>query len=265
MRASVLSICFMLVFGMVLQAQEFSEKSYLNQDRKWLVEIPLWVPGFRGNLSYGDVTFDSSGSSEEKERERLSSSLGIEFYFVGRIRFTHKRFHLMADAFGGKINSVFTVDILNEERQFAEIAIQGIFPRFIAGYSILRFTDDNKYRIELIPYAGVRYVDFYLDSKIFASTIDINVNPGYFQPVLGVYVPIDYQRWRLESQVDYGALENNSSWVLSTSLRYRISKLIDLKLGYNHMNFMYKKQIAENQLKIDIRLSGPSLGIGFIF
>ena len=29
------------------------EKSFLRQDRSWTVEIPIWVPGFRGEYAYG--------------------------------------------------------------------------------------------------------------------------------------------------------------------------------------------------------------------
>lgn len=265
MKAKVSIICLILLLGEVSIAQDFSEKSYLNTNRLWLIEVPLWVPGFRGQLSYGDITFDSSGSTEEKERERVSSALGIDFYFVGRVRFSHRRFHFVADAFAGKINSVFTYKILNQEKDFAEVAIQGIFPRLSAGYSVARIGNERTYLIEFIPYVGVRHVNFSLKSEAFLSAVGIDVNPGYFQPIIGIYVPIIYNRWQLETQFDYGVVEKKFSWIITSSLRYRISKLIDLKLGYNHMNLLYKQQVSDKTLKLDIRLSGPALGIGFRF
>mgnify|MGYP000961791226 FL=1 len=58
------------------------EKYYTNISRHWLAEIPVWFPGFRGQIAFGDYNFSSSGSDEEKEYERLESEFGIQFYFV---------------------------------------------------------------------------------------------------------------------------------------------------------------------------------------
>ena len=32
-----------------------SQNDFLNSDQNWSVEIPIWIPGFRGQYAYGDI------------------------------------------------------------------------------------------------------------------------------------------------------------------------------------------------------------------
>jgi hypothetical protein len=36
----------------------------LLNDRDWTIEIPLWIPGFRGNLAYGDISIGGEDGSD---------------------------------------------------------------------------------------------------------------------------------------------------------------------------------------------------------
>ena len=40
------------------------DKHYLLDSSKWSIELPLWVPGFRGQLAYGKLDFES-GSRDD--------------------------------------------------------------------------------------------------------------------------------------------------------------------------------------------------------
>lgn len=145
-------------------AQDSKEEKYsTNNDRHWFAEIPIWIPGFRGQLAYGAYEFSSSGSDEEKEHEALKSDLGIEFYFVGRIAARYNNFWINADAFFGRIGSAFSYTSLigNKDKEIVDITVHGTIPRLVVGYSIWQHSNANDFKIELAPYAGITYVNIY--------------------------------------------------------------------------------------------------------
>ena len=254
--------------SIVVCAQNLKEeKYYTNNNRHWLAEIPIWVPGFRGQLAYGDFDFSSSGSDEEKEYERLESDVGIEFYFVGRIAAQYNKLWIQADAFSGEVGSVFSYTSLigNNEREIVDIKIQGTIPRLVLGYSVWQKSTENNFKIELIPYLGIRYVSIHLQSDVFDSTYVIDVRPNWFEPLLGLYVPLIYKRFKIEIQTDYGGTGTKNSWVISNRYRYRISKLIDVQLGWNLIRLHHKGKVGSKELESTIRLFGPTAGIGFRF
>jgi len=36
----------------------------MQKDRKWSLELPLWVPGFAGEFAYGDVSIEGEDGSD---------------------------------------------------------------------------------------------------------------------------------------------------------------------------------------------------------
>lgn len=263
-------LTFLILFQIItnIYAQNLNkEKYYVNNDRNWLAEIPLWVPGFRGQISYGEIDFSSSGSDKEKDVNRLDSDIGLEFYFVGRIAVKYKKIWIQADAFSGKVGSTFTTNSQNEndEKEITNIEIQSTIPRLVLGYSVWKKTIDNYFKIEITPYAGIRYIGFSLQSDTFDAISLIDVKPNWLEPLLGLYVPVSYRRFKLEIQADYGRSGSKNSWVISNRYRYRISKLIDVQLGWNFIRLYHKGIVGSKELESNIRLFGPTAGLGFRF
>ncbi len=243
------------------------EKYYTNSNRHWLAEIPIWIPGFRGQLTSAEFDFFSSGNNEERELERLNSDAGLEFYFVGRLSAQYNKLCIQADAFSGQVGSEFSYTSLigNNEREIVEINIQAPIPRLVLGYSVWQKSTKHNFKIELIPYIGVRYVSFHLQSGVFDTTEVIDVKPNWFEPLIEVYVPISYKRFKIEIQADYGAPGTKNSLCISNRYRYRISKLIDLQLGWNLIRLYHKGIVCSEELESTIRLFGSTTGIGFRF
>jgi len=243
------------------------EKYYINNNRHWFAEIPIWIPGFRGQISYGEIELSSSGNDEEGGSERLENDTGIEFYFVGRIAAKYNKIWIQADAFSGAVSSSFSYTSLisNTEKEIVEVKVNGTIPRLILGYSIWSKSDNAKFNIELVPYAGIRYVSLKLRSEVFDLTNLIDVKPDWFEPLVGVYIPVIYKRFKIEIQADYGYSGNNNSWVVSNRYRYRISQLIDVQLGWNLIRLYHKGIIDDKELETTIRLFGPTAGVGFRF
>lgn len=264
----LLTILFVIISFINAFGQNSKEdKYYTSSDRHWLAEIPIWVPGFRGQLAYGEYNLSSSGSDKEKESERLDSDLGIEFYFVGRIAAKYNKLWVQADAFSGKISSAFSYTSLigNNEKEIVDLTVRGTIPRFIVGYNAWHQTNENHFNLELIPYFGIRYISIYLQSDVFDLTNVIDVNPNWLEPVLGAYIPVEFKRFKGEFQADYGAAKSKNSWVVSNRYRYRISELVDIQLGWNLVRLFHKGTLDGEAFESTIRLFGPTAGIGFRF
>lgn len=271
---AIYNIKFLLILLVLSQTTFFvfaqnskEEKYYTNINRHWLAEIPIWIPGFRGQLAYGDFDLSSSGGDEEREFERINSDVGLEFYFVGRISAQYNKLWIQADAFSGEVGSAFSYISLigNNEKELVEIKIQGTILRLVLGYSVWQRSTENNFKIELIPYLGVRYVSFHLQSDVFDSINVIDVRPNWFEPLIGFYVPLICKRFKIEIQADYGATGTKNSWILSNRYRYRISKLVDVQLGWNLIRLYHKGIVGSEELESTIRLFGPTAGIGFRF
>lgn len=263
------ALCLLLILtttkGVTQNTNE--KKYYTNINKHWLAEIPLWVPGFRGQLAYGEYDFSSSGDKEEKDYEKLNSKFGIEFYFVGRLAAKYNNFWFQLDAFSGKVSSAYKYTSLigNKEKKFVDIIIHGTIPRLVSGYSLWQISNENHFKLEVIPYVGMRYVSIYLKSDVFDITNVIDVKPDWFEAVIGVYIPIDYKRFRIEFESDYGFVNSKNSFNVSNRNRYRISELVDVQLGCNFLQLKYVGTVGEEKLNTNIKLFGPTAGVGFRF
>ena len=40
------------------------KQSFLTETRHWNIEIPVWIPGFRGEFAYGDVELEGEDGSD---------------------------------------------------------------------------------------------------------------------------------------------------------------------------------------------------------
>ena len=53
-------------------------------ERPWTISVPVWIPGYTGRFTVGDV--EVGGEPDGDFWDRLfSSELGLDFYFVGLI------------------------------------------------------------------------------------------------------------------------------------------------------------------------------------
>jgi hypothetical protein len=252
----------------LLHGQKFKEeKFYTNNDKHWLVEIPIWIPGFRGQLAYGDFISSSSGNREEREFEHLAKSASLEFYFAGKVMSQFNKLWLLADAYSGKVGSTFTYIPTDGKNQknLVHITVQGTIPRFFIGYAVWEKSIENNFRMKIIPYLGLRYVNIHLQSDMFDSLNVIDLQPEWVEPLIGFYLPLEYKRFKVELLADLGGTETKNSFVINNCFRYRISRLVDIQLGWTFMKIKHIGNIDSEELDLMIRLFGPSAGVGFRF
>ena len=257
-----------VLFSNTLFSQKTSNsKYYTNSQTKWLLEIPLWVPGFRGKLTYGDIELNTATPKEKEELERIEKDPGLEFYFVGRASYKANKLWIQADAFSGTVGNTFTFTTKHgtKERELVYLAAQGTMPRLILGYSVWKKTFNEHSTIEILPYTGIRYIYIEFEGELVTGDKAIDLVSSWFEPLIGVSIPYNYKRFRLELQGDWGGTATKNSVMINSYLKYRISRLIETKLGWTSI-YSHHKDVVKNQvLDFDINLHGPTIGVGFHF
>lgn len=252
----------------------YPEKSFLRKDKNWRIDVPIWIPGFRGEFSQGEVLVDSYNEVETPDDERDRNILKwlfptrnrLEFYFIGRIKFQKGRFFSQFDAFSGKFG--VSVDFRLTNREIIDASISTSIPKLIAGFKLYEH-ENNKHsaRISVISYIGVRYFLIKVSSKHNNIINQININPVWADAVVGIKIPWQFHRWQFVLQSDYGGFgfDNNQSWHTNFNSSFRISKLIAVKLGWTDLDIKHSGELDGEEIDINIHLSGPSMGISFHF
>jgi len=211
------------------------QKSYLITNRPWTVEVPLWIPGFGGSFAYGDVNIEGEDGVEiENPIEPPPPGEGIGGIF--KRLFTQNWY----------LKFFFLTRVAYEKEKFLT-QIDAIFGA--VGNSV-EFNYNNKEVVQ----ANFR-------------TLNINVSPVWFEPIIGVQNQFSWKRFMLFVQGDYGGyfIPEKMSFQLSTYLYYRTGKLTSLKIGWNHLYLKHEGKFIRKDYDVSMSLSGPSLGLVFHF
>lgn len=265
----LLFICFLSALSTELFSQDSivtksSKLDFLNEidQRNWRIKVPIWVPGFRGEFAYVGI----SQLPEEDDYDiigRLQGDIGVQFYAIGDIEYKPDNWIFNIDGVHTSLSS--TLKLQNIDRVEFLAGIDGTILRGFIGYNA--FERQNKarhFRVQIYSYIGARFIDL----NIYSKDLDIlDINPSWFEPIIGVEIPIQYKRWFFSSQLDVGgfAINNHWSWDASLSTTYRFTRLFALGAGWNFLDFNYDQDFELKRLNLEIQLSGPVLGVEFHF
>ena len=261
-------VVFLILVAATLPAQEKDKDIYYaNMDRKWLIEVPIWIPGLRGEFVFGDASLSNTNKSDEEDKKRVINDLNLQFFFVGRASVRFNKFWGHLDAFSSKINTDLIYDkvIGNKNPELVSLNMQLTVTRINAGYSIWKITNDPELKLEFLPYLGIRYYNTALSGSLLDSIYSGNASTQWIDPVVGLYVPFSYKRFLFNVQWDISFENSKISWMLVSQIQYRISKLVDVKIGWSQINMNYATSVKDVNLELNIKLTGPSAGIGFRF
>jgi hypothetical protein len=236
-------------------------------DKKFLLEIPLWLPGIRGQLSVGDIDLEPASPAEDKEFKRINRNTVVEFYLVGRGMYKSPKVMAMIDAFSGKIGRTYAFKPLigGAERELVYLTVQLTFPRLILGYTAWNLQNEKGFNLDLVPYFGARYMKIHLKTDVFGNENVIDLKPSWYELLFGLYIPIDYKRLKFEFQFDYGISNSVHSWTINNDIRYRISRLLDFQVGWTLMKVRHNSKIDNQDFNLSMDLFGPTMGIGLWF
>ena len=259
-----LSSIFVNIWAQDTLATKTSKLEFLNQidDRNWHVEIPVWVPGFRGSLAYGGLTLLPEGG-DFNVIDRLNGELGITFYLIGNVAYSPGNWLFNIDGFRTTLASGLGFENIDKIKFLVDI--EGTILRGLAGYKVIEIENKEKYKkFALYPYGGFRYINLDIYST---NTNYLDIRPEWVEPILGIKAPLQYRRWFFVFKTDVGGFSINNHWSWSVALKanYRFSKLFALGLGYTAMEFNYDQDFEFKYLKLGMRLAGPVLSVQFHF
>lgn len=270
------------VFGQVeLSKKEVkkAKKNFLLNDRPWTIEIPLWIPGFAGEFSYGDIDIEGEdgvdpGDPGDPGDDNIPGFLDkiftkewyLKFFFINRMAFEKGRFIAQFDAIGGGVGS--SVKFNYNNKTIVQANFRTINIRIFAGYKLFEAsTKNNKFRYELFIYGGTRAHFQKIYSDLDGLVNRLNINPQWVEPILGIQNQFTFKRWMFIIQGDYGGYFVNDKWSdqIQFACYYRFGKFTSIRIGYTLLDLNHRGTILSEQYRLTVRLGGPSVGVGFHF
>ena len=146
-----------LLLATVLQSQAIDSQFNNSLDNEWSIELPIWIPGFRGYFSYGDVSLEGEDGgtihpptieNPIEPGEGLGGNIFsrlfnkdsfLKFFYMTKISYTPNRFLFQIDGFGGSAGSAISFNYNNKEIVSATYGF--IILHFYAGWSIFQKID----------------------------------------------------------------------------------------------------------------------------
>lgn len=291
MKYLVISIFFaFIIFSSKIFAQDSiadlrlkPEKSFLRNDRPWTIELPIWIPGYRGDFTYGDISLEGEdGSSPVQPIEpeeplppwgdgnifsRVFNNDGkLNFFFLSRVAYQKKNFLGSLDAFSGSVGASLIFRYNNKELVQANFRTTLI--RLYAGYKFYNFNAANeKINYKLYGFGGIRWHGADINSDLNDIINRINISPWWAEPILGVRNELVLHNWMIVAQVDMGGfnINNKASYMINLYAYYKFSKLLSGKFGWCDWDIYSKGLVRDENLVLNVHLSGPAAALTFHF
>lgn len=284
-RVSIFFI-FCLILNQTTGAQDSipesvskKKQSFLTETRNWNVEIPVWIPGFRGEFAYGDVELEGEDGNDltpeypiEKPgfgdafKRLFKTGWNLNYFFQTSVTYTNKRFYSEFDMFSGTVGANLKFRYNNSKLVNANVH-SDLF-RLCAGYQLYEHSFlKDKARYKLFGYGGVRLHNFKVTSDLDKIGKTIKIDPLWIEPLLGVKNELSFDYWRFVVQADMGSFDINDkfSYMLNFYTFYRISNLLSFKLGWNAWYINYNDRFKDESLKLKVHLAGPVGALVFNF
>lgn len=242
---------------------------YMNDTAHWMVEIPLWIPGLRGALAYGDISIEIGGSGGDDGilKKLFSSETQLDYFMVGRVQYRWDRLFIDSDVYGGKINN--SVSFIYEDQILLESQIELIIGRAHLGYTFIDhpIKSGRAGRIRSYAIAGLQISYAALDAILPEPLEPIHTHNTWYDPLVGAGLNYDIYRLTLGSRFDMGfrGVSTFSNWCFKTNARYRFGPRISVELGWIMSGVGGKQVVNEDELLLEVRLNGPIAGLSFHF
>jgi len=248
------------------------KKSYLRDDQHFHFNIPLYLPSFKGDFSYGDITIepddddDGGGSGGNIFDKFFNTKLSLEFFFLGQLGYENEAFFIDADIYLGNIGG--SLQKKDNEQEIIQLSVKATLPRLISGYKVYHYLSDKKtFSMEISPYWGIRAQSFRVRSESHPEAInDFQLlSPLTIEPIVGVRVPLNLRRWQITTQMDVGSFGIKKRWSFMANIHasYHFSKFMAFRFGWAEYDL--RKRALFDNLTYKVHLRGPTMGLNFLF
>lgn len=264
MLVTINSICY-------AQLETDSINMPSKQDKlEFNLEIPIWIPGFRGRFSIGDITIEGEGQNEDILSNLFNSNIGLDYYFVGCIGVTKNKWQIQGDIFGGQLKDA--VEFRYNQTQIIDASIFNVTPRIFVSYKFFELDFKRKRalitkHLEFWAYGGCRYFHLNINSEANAIIPAFDITKNWFDPIIGFTVPLTINRLTLVFQNDIGGFGLGSDITYWYQLygKYRVGEHVAIEVGWVHLNINYSEEKSINSFHYKAVFRGPMAGVMFTF
>jgi len=256
------------------------QANFLLPGRPWSIEVPLWIPGFVGDFAYGDISIEGEdgvdienpiqppdGGIIGKIFSRLfTDDWYLKFFYLNKIAYEKNRFLVQFDAIAGAVGE--SVQFNYNDKQVVQANYRTINLRLLGGYKIVNANSkDKKFRYELFAYVGARAHFQKIHSDLDGLINKLDINPVWYEPVIGLQNQLAWKRWLVVIQGDYGGyfVESKNSFQGTGNIYFRNGKLTSVKFGWNHLVLNHSGDFLKEDYRVNATFSGPSAGVVFHF
>ena len=245
---------------------------YMADSTHWMIEIPLWIPGLRGALAYGEINIEIGGGANSSGddgflKKIFNSATKLDYFMVGRIQHRWDRFYMDADVYGGRIDN--SVTFLYNDQSLLDTKIEVIMARLMAGYTFIDhpFKMGQAGRIRSYATAGLQFSYAALDAILPLPFESISAKKSWYDPFIGIGLSYQFYKFVFGSNLNVGfkGIGSFDNWWLSTDARYRIGPRFSVELGWMMNGIGRTRSLTGEDLQFDIRLNGPVAGLSFHF
>ena len=285
MRIVIYIIILTLLYGQ-LNAQEYNETvkskrkvGFLEEERKWSVELPIWIPGFRGEFAYGEAGIEGEDGTtpipdqpiENPEfgdvfKRLFRTRFELNYFLVLGVSYDNERFYGEMDAFTGTLGS--SIIFRTNNYKLIRASVHADLVHFRLGYNLYeRAIQSTKGKYQLYGIAGTRLHNFYIKAGNNDIQTYLAISPLWIEPILGARNEILYSNWKFILQGDIGNFWINDKFSYQFNLHayYRASNLLSLKIGWNSWYINYRDKFRKEDLLIKTHLAGPIASVSFHF
>jgi hypothetical protein len=289
MKATIFLTIFLLLIPLIsAQDDDYdmvnSQKGYLTygDSLNWQLEIPIWIPGFRGDFVYGDISLKGEDGNypgpvnpiepppEEDDGNIFSrlftSSLYIKFFMMGRIGYVNGDFSASLTGFTGGVGSSLYFRLNNKE--LVQASYRAAWLRLHAGYELFESTSRNRdFRYELIGTSGVRVNYMTISSDLNNIINRLDLKSTWTEFLIGIKNRLIWDDWFIILSGDIGNFYTgrNYSYMIQFFVYYRLGELVSFRAGWTDFDINHERVILNETLTLNVHLSGPNLGFTFKF
>lgn len=236
---------------------------------RWMVELPVWIPGFRGAISWGELDIiggegdQGNGDSNGILDKILDSHTKLDYYFVGKVRYSYQKWRLQGDIFGGRIDN--SVKFILSDGTPMDTKLTVIIPRVIVEYQILNksFGNPKAGEISSYLYAGGRLFNVNLFSVYPRQYEPVELNTTWIDPVAGISLFYSRKKLTLSSQGDMKVINpfSHPTWWFHFHARYRFYPHFSFALGWVIQDIHRVSEVLDRDFIYKAHLSGPMAGL----
>lgn len=276
----VAAMCLQVVAQDSTQVVKTKKKlGYLNDDRHWEIEIPIWIPGFRGEFYYGDVGIEGEDGTIPKPEHPIEkpgfggvfkrlfkSRFNLNYFFVFGVAYDNEKIFAEMDAFTGSLNGALIFRTL--DYKLVSGSVHTDLGRINVGYNIFeRPLFNEKGRYQLYPIVGTRIHNFYVKVGNNDVSSYLKLSPTWFEPVAGFRNEFTFTNFEYMIQGDIGSfwIKDKISYHLNMHVSFRASNLVSIKLGWNSWYSYYRDKFRDEDLRLKVHLAGPITSVTFNF